>query len=129
MAKNKEDKLKLGFYCEDSEYKLYGPFKTSEECEKYDYKNIWHLVKVRDYSPKINKITVNFTSNTLTIEGDKDCELKLLDKTISNGTHTFLPESWELILSKTNEACKNVVIIGKPFIEGECLDEVLYMRS
>lgn len=126
---NTDTNLKLGYYCEDSEYKLYGPFKTVKECEKYDYTNIWQLVKVADKLSKINSITVNFKDNTLTIDGGENCNIKILDKEIGNGVHCFLPESWELILSKAYEACTNVTIVGQPTIEGECLDEVLYMRS
>lgn len=130
MATNDiENSLKLGYYCEDADYKLYGPFKTVKDCERYDYVNIWQLVKVADKLCKINHITVNFNDNTLTIEGGEKCNIKILDKDIGNGVHSFLPESWELILAKVNEACQDVTIIGQPTIDGECLDEVLYMRK
>lgn len=121
--------LKLGIYCEDENYNLYGPFLSMKEAEKYNYSYIWELKKIAEKDCKINKIVVDFESNTLTIEGDKNCSIKILDKTIGNGVHSFLPESWELILAKAYEACTNVTIIGQPTIEGECLDEVLYMRS
>ena len=121
--------IKIGYYCEDENYKLYGPFKTVKDCEAYDYVNIWQLVKTSNKASKINKITVDFTSNTLTIEGGENCSMKILDKEIGAGTHTFLPDSWELILAKSREACANIVIKGKPNIEGECLDEMLYMRK
>lgn len=125
MAKSTEDRL--GYYYQDSKDKLYGPFKTLKECEFFDYKYIWNLVKISDDSNKINKITVDFSSNTLTIEGNENASIKILDKDIGVGVHSFLPEQWEMLLSKVYESTKNITIIGKPQIEGECLDEVLYM--
>lgn len=127
MTNITENNFKLGYYCEDENFNLYGPFKNVKECEKYNYQNIWQLVKTSNKDSQINNITVDFTSNTLTIEGGKNCNIKILDKYIGNGVHSFVPDSWELILSKANESCKNVTIIGKPLIDGECLDAVLYM--
>lgn len=119
--------MKLGFYCEDEEYNLYGPFKSMKDCEKYNYTYIWELKKIADKDSNINKITINFESNTLTIEGGKNCNIKLLDKTVGNGVHSFLPESWEFILAKAKENCKDVVIIGHPQIEGDFLNEMLHL--
>lgn len=127
MADSIDNKLKLGYYCEDDDYKLYGPFKTVKDCERYNYVNIWQLVKTADKLSRINHITVDFSTNTLTIEGGKNCNIKILDKDIGNGVHSFLPESWELILAKARESCTDVEIIGNPPIEGECLDEMLYL--
>ena len=31
--------IKTGYYCEDENYKLYGPFKTVKDCEAYDKLN------------------------------------------------------------------------------------------
>ena len=121
--------LKLGIYCEDENYNLYGPFKTMKEAEAYNYSYIWELKKIADKDSKINKIVVDFESNTLTIDGNKNCSIKILDKTIGNGVHCFLPESWELILSKAYEACANVETIGTPPVEGEYINEVLYLRN
>lgn len=121
--------IKLGYYCEDKDYHLYGPFKTVKECEQYDYENIWQLVKVSDKLSKINKITIDLSCNTLTIEGGENCNIKVLDKDLGNGVHYYSPETWEAVLAKAKESCNDVTIIGKPTIEGECLDEVLYMRS
>lgn len=116
--------LKLGIYCEDDEYNLYGPFKSMQEAEKYNYSYIWELKKIAEKDCKINKIVVDFESNTLTIEGEKNCSIKILDKTIGNGVHSFLPESWQLVLNKCYESCKNVETIGTPPIEGEYLNEM-----
>ena len=66
------ESFKLGYYCEDDDYNLYGPYKSVKECEKYNYKNIWQLVKTSNKDSRINKITLDFTSNTLTIEGGEN---------------------------------------------------------
>lgn len=121
------ESFKLGYYCEDDDYNLYGPYKSVKECEKYNYKNIWQLVKTSDKASRINKITLDFTSNTLTIEGGEKCNIKILDKELGNGVYSFVPDSWEVVLAKSKEACDDVVIIGSPDIKGECLDEMLHM--
>lgn len=127
MADTKQ--IQLGFYCEDDEYKLYGPFKTQKDCERYDYKYIWELKKIAEKDKKINSITVDFNTNTLGINGEQNCSIKVLDKVLGNGVHSFDKECWQVILSKAKESCSNVTIIGQPFIEGEYLNEVLHLRS
>ena len=119
--------IQLGFYCEDDEYKLYGPFKSMKDCEKYDYSFIWELKKIAEKDKKINKITVDFTSSTLTIEGEKNCSIKILDKVLGNGVHSFAPDSWQVVLGICKAACANTFITGKPTIEGEYLNEVLHL--
>lgn len=119
--------IRLGFYCEDDNMNLYGPFKSLKEAEKYNYSFIWELKKIAEKDTKINKITIDFESNTLTIEGDKNCSIKILDKCIGNGVHSFLPESWELVLAKCNESCADVKTIGTPPVEGEYLNEMLHL--
>lgn len=119
--------IRLGFYCEDDNTNLYGPFKSLKEAEKYNYSFIWELKKIAEKDTRINKITIDFESNTLTIKGEKNCSIKILDKCIGNGVHSFLPESWELVLAKCKESCADVETIGTPPVEGEYLNEMLHL--
>ena len=119
--------IKRGYYYQDKSNKLFGPFNSYKDCKRFNYKYIWSLVDILEENKKINKIVVDLDKNTIAIEGEKDASIKILDKDIGNGVHSFEPNKWEYVLSVSKDACKNVTIIGKPIIEGECLDEVLYM--
>lgn len=125
MANTKD--IRLGYYCEDDDMNLFGPFTTIKECEEYDYSYIWKLEKIADKDCNINSIAIDFSSNTLTIEGGKNSSIKVLDKEMVNGVNYFEPETWRTVLSISKDACKNVTVTGTPKIEGECLDEMLYM--
>lgn len=119
--------IRLGFYCEDDNTNLYGPFKSLKEAEQYNYSFIWELKKIAEKDTKINKIVIDFESNTLTIKGEKNCSIKILDKTLGNGVHSFLPEYWELVLGKSKDSCADVETIGTPPVEGEYLNEMLHL--
>lgn len=120
--------IRLGYYCEDDEMNLYGPFQTIKECEEYDYTYVWKLEKIADKDSKINKITIDFETNKLNIDGEKNASIKILDKVLGVGVHSFLPDSWQVVLGICKGACKNIELIGTPCITGECLDEMLYMQ-
>lgn len=125
MANTKD--IRLGYYCEDDDMNLFGPFTTIKECEEYGYSYIWKLEKIADKDCNINSIAIDFSSNTLTIEGGKNSSIKVLDKEMVNGVNYFEPETWRTVLSISKDVCKNVIVTGTPKIEGECLDEMLYM--
>lgn len=124
---NSINELQVGFYCEDDNYKLYGPFKSMKECEQYDYSFIWELKKIRPKDCKINKITIDFFNSNITIEGEKNASIKILDKVLGNGTYKFNMESWEFIVAKAKEVCNNVEYVGLPTIKGEYLNEMLHL--
>lgn len=117
------------FYYEDDKHTIHGPYSSLKDCEVFDYVRIWELKKTSDKDSKINKITIDLSSNSLTIEGGKHASIKILDKQVGVGVQCFAPESWEAVIGTCKQACKNVTILGKPIIDGECLDEMLYMQQ
>ena len=119
--------LQLGFYCEDDEFKLYGPFKSMKECEKYDYTNIWELKKVRPKDCKISKILIDFYKSEITIEGEPNASIQILTDVLGVGTHSFSMDIWELVVAKAKEACNNIVYDGFPTTKGEYLNEMLHL--
>lgn len=118
------DYLDKGFYCEDEYGNFYGPYKTIKEARTVEHLYIWELKEINNNASKVNKIEIDFDSNTLTVDGGS---LTILNKTLDTGTHTFASELWELVLSKSYEACDNVSVKGKPQIEGEYLNEMLHL--
>ena len=91
------------------------------------------FIKSKTHKKKVvNKITLDFTQNLIIIEGDEGAEAVLNKVTYPVGTNV-IPieefEDWEALVEDSFKLCKSTTIIGNPPVEGECLDEMLYMQQ
>lgn len=127
--------FKIGkYYLSDSEGNLSGPFNSRTEAVPYAIKGDV-LIQVLDMSgfclPKNrpDKIVLDFNRKTVTITGNKDTEAILNKVKYTVGVHDIkdIITDWEVLITDSLNLCKDTKVIGNPPIEGEYLNEMLYM--
>lgn len=80
----------------------------------------------------VSKITIDFDKNVIIITGDNGAKATLNKVKYFVGEYT-IPDNfnlfWEEFIEDAFKACKDTEIIGTPPVEGECLDEMLYLQQ
>ena len=99
---------------------VYGPFEVRKKAEDvFEEGDTMLLALAHKATNTCKSATVDFNKKVLTIKGTF--------KEYLTGSYEIPDSMLPTILTELHSVCKDVTVIGVPPLQGECLDEMLYM--